>query len=82
MFWRGVEIRLQEIGPGLWRWQFQIANRITTGTTKTNVRGMAVHRAKHRLLREMKMGSGQNKYDHLIVQLWPVLIRQAVLIVV
>jgi hypothetical protein len=49
----GVEFTLVLIEPGLWRWRFQIAEAATTGTTKTNLRGMAAHRVKTRIDREL-----------------------------
>jgi hypothetical protein len=49
----GVEFTLALIEPGLWRWRFQIGEIATTGTTKTNLRGMAAHRVKSRIDREL-----------------------------
>jgi hypothetical protein len=41
----GVEFTLLSIEPGMWRWRFQIGELATTGTTKTNLRGLAACRA-------------------------------------
>jgi hypothetical protein len=53
------------IEPGLWRWRFQIGETATTGTTKTNLRGMAAHRVKSRIDREFnksrKLGLAGNQ---------------------
>jgi hypothetical protein len=51
---KGVEFSLMQLGPGLWKWQFQIANIITTGKTHSNLRGMAAHRAQQRIDRELR----------------------------
>ena len=42
---KGVEFTLLLIEPGLWKWRFQIGETVTTGTTETNLKGMAAHRA-------------------------------------
>ena len=41
----GVEFTLLLIEPGMWRRRFQIGELATTGTTKTNLRGLAARRA-------------------------------------
>ena len=40
----GVEFTLLLIEPGMWRWRFQIGELATTGTTKTNLRGLGSRR--------------------------------------
>lgn len=51
---KGVEFSLTEVEPGLWKWQFQIGNVVTTGKTHSNLRGLAAHRAQQRIDRELK----------------------------
>ena len=51
---KGVEFTLLLIEPGLWKWRFQIGQTVTTGVTKTNLKGMAAHRASDRIDRELR----------------------------
>jgi hypothetical protein len=51
---RGVEFTVMEAEPGLWKWQFQIGETVTTGKTKSNLRGMAAHRVQQRIDRELR----------------------------
>jgi hypothetical protein len=37
---KGVEFTLLLIEPGLWKWRFQIGQTVTTGVTKTNLKGV------------------------------------------
>jgi hypothetical protein len=46
---KGVEFSLIQIEPGLWNWRFQIDETVTTGNTKTRLKGMAAHRAQQRI---------------------------------
>jgi hypothetical protein len=48
---KGVEFALLLIKPGLWKWQFQIAETVTT---ETNLKGKAAHRASDRIDRELR----------------------------
>jgi hypothetical protein len=50
---RGVEFTLVQVEPDLWQWQFRIGNTITTGKTKTKLKGMAARRAQTRIDREL-----------------------------
>jgi hypothetical protein len=54
----GVDFTLVQIEPGLWRWQFQVGETVTTGKTKTALKGMAVCRATQRIDRELRKQSG------------------------
>ena len=36
---RGIEFTLAQVEPGLWRWRFQIGDKVTTGNTKANLMG-------------------------------------------
>jgi hypothetical protein len=51
---RGVEFSLMEAEPGVWKWQFQIGEIVTTGKTQSNLKGMAAHRVHERIDRELK----------------------------
>jgi hypothetical protein len=51
---RGVEFSLMEAEPGVWKWQFQIGEIVTTGKTQSNLEGMAAHRVHERIDRELK----------------------------
>ena len=51
---KGVEFSLNEVEPGLWKWQFQIGNVVTAGKTRSNLRGLAAHRVQQRIDRELK----------------------------
>jgi hypothetical protein len=42
---RGVEFTVTQAEPGLWKWQFQIGEKVTTGKTQSNLMGMAARRA-------------------------------------
>jgi hypothetical protein len=51
---KGVEFTLVQAEPGLWKWQFQIGDTVTTGKTQSNLRGMAAHRVQQRIDRELR----------------------------
>ena len=51
---RGVEYSIARTEPGLWRWRFAIGESVTTGTTQTNLAGMAAHRVRRRINRALK----------------------------
>ena len=51
---KGVDFTLMQVAPGLWKWQFQIANTVTTGKTHANLWGMAAHRAQQRIDLELR----------------------------
>jgi hypothetical protein len=51
---RGVEYTAVQVEPSLWKWQFQIGDTVTTGTTHTKLKGMAAKRAEIRIDRELK----------------------------
>jgi hypothetical protein len=50
---RGVEFTVTQVEPGLWEWQFQIDETVTTGKTYSNLMGMAAHRVQQRIDREL-----------------------------
>ena len=50
---RGIEFTLLQVEPELWQWQFRIGQTVTTGTTKTKLKGMAARRVQLRIDREL-----------------------------
>ena len=51
---KGIEFSLLQVQPGLWKWQFQIGDTVTTGKTRSNLMGIAAHRAQKRIDLELK----------------------------
>jgi hypothetical protein len=51
---RGVEFTVMQVEPGLWQWRFQIGEAATTGKTQTTLMGMAAHRVRQRIDRELR----------------------------
>jgi hypothetical protein len=51
---KGVDFTLMQVAPGLWKWQFQIGETVTTGKTHSNLMGMAAHSAQKRIDSELK----------------------------
>ena len=51
---RGIEFTLVQVEPDVWQWQFRIGETVTTGKTKTKLKGMAAHRVQHRIDRELR----------------------------
>ena len=50
---KGVEFTLMQVQPGLWKWQFQIGETITTGKTQSSLKGIAARRVQQRIDREL-----------------------------
>ena len=50
---KGVEFTVTKVEPGLWKWQFQIGETVTSGKTQSNLMGMAAHRVQQRIDREL-----------------------------
>jgi hypothetical protein len=46
---KGVEFTVTKVEPGLWKWQFQIGETVTSGRTQSNLMGMAAHRVQQRI---------------------------------
>jgi hypothetical protein len=40
--------------PGIWKWQFQIGERVKTGKTETRINLLAIRRVQLRIDRELK----------------------------
>jgi hypothetical protein len=51
---KGVEFIVKQVEPGLWKWQFQIGETVTTGQTHSNLMGMAARRVQQRIDRELR----------------------------
>jgi hypothetical protein len=51
---KGIEFSLLQVQPGLWKWQFQIGDTVTTGKTRSNLMGIAAHRAQKRIDLELR----------------------------
>jgi hypothetical protein len=51
---KDIEFTLVQVEPGLWQWQFRIGQTVTTGDTKTRLKGLAAHRVQQRIDRELK----------------------------
>ena len=54
MIRRGVEFKLVQVEPGLWKWEFEIDKTVTTGKTKSNLMGMAARRVQQRIDLELR----------------------------
>jgi len=46
---RGVEFSLMQVEENLWRWEFQVGDTVTTGKTRTRLKGMAARKAQQRI---------------------------------
>jgi hypothetical protein len=46
---RGIEFSLMQVEQDVWQWRFQIGETVTTGRTRTRLKGMAVHKAQQRI---------------------------------
>jgi hypothetical protein len=52
---KGVEYTLVTTAmPGVWKWQFQIGDRLRTGKTETRINLLAIRRVQLRINRELK----------------------------
>jgi hypothetical protein len=40
--------------PGIWKWQFQIGEKVKTGKTETRISLLAIRRVQLRIDRELK----------------------------
>ena len=55
MVHKGVEYMVAPTAtPGIWRWQFQIGERVKTGRTETRINLLAARRVQLRIDRELK----------------------------
>jgi hypothetical protein len=51
---RGIEFTLVQVDDDVWKWQFRIGETITTGKTKTRLKGMAARKVQQRIDRELQ----------------------------
>lgn len=51
---KGVEFTVLQVEDDLWQWEFRIDETVTTGKTKTRLKGMAARKAEQRIDRELK----------------------------
>ena len=58
---KGIEFTLVQIESDLWQWQFRIGETVTTGKTKTKLKGMAARRAQLRIDRALKSPGDINR---------------------
>jgi len=63
MTYKGVEFTVTEVGPGIWKWQFRIGDRVIAGKTEANLNLLAIRRVQLRIDRELKKpkGNGGNR---------------------
>ena len=54
MIYKGVEYTVTPIAPGLWKWQFQIADKVISAKTEARLNLLAARRAQLRIDRELK----------------------------
>jgi hypothetical protein len=54
MIYKGVEYTLTPVAPGVWKWQFQIGDKVISGKTEARLNLLAVRRIQLRIDRELK----------------------------
>jgi hypothetical protein len=54
MIYKGVEFTVTAVAPGIWKWQFQIGDRVVAGKTEAKLNLLAVRRVQFRIDRELK----------------------------
>jgi hypothetical protein len=54
MIYKGVEYTLTPVAPGVWKWQFQIGDRVMSGKTEAKLNLLAIRRIQLRIDRELK----------------------------
>jgi hypothetical protein len=55
MNYKGVEYTLvPTVIPGVWKWQFQIGDRLRTGKTETRINLLAIRRVQLQINREIR----------------------------
>jgi len=54
MIHKGVEFTVTAAGPGIWKWQFRIGDRIVCGKTEARLQLLAIRRVQLRIDRELK----------------------------
>ena len=59
MIYKGVEFTVTAVAPGVWKWQFQIGDRLVAGKTDTRLYLLAVRRVQMRIDRELKKAAAE-----------------------
>jgi hypothetical protein len=54
MIYKGIEYTLTPVVPGVWKWQFQIGDKVISGKTEARLNLLAVRRIQRRIDRELK----------------------------
>jgi hypothetical protein len=54
MIHKGIEFSLTQVMAGVWKWRFQIGNRVFTGKTEAKLDLLAIRRVQLRIDRELK----------------------------
>jgi hypothetical protein len=59
---RGVDFTVAPYPrPNVWRWQFRIDDKVTTGKTETTLRGIAARRAQIKIDEELRNSRGSRQ---------------------
>ena len=54
MIYKGVEYTVTAVGPGIWKWQFRIGDKVVAGKTEARLNLLAIRRVQLRIDRELK----------------------------
>ena len=55
MTYKGIDYTVAlTAAPGVWKWRFQIGDRVKTGKTETNINLLAIRRVHLRIDRELR----------------------------
>ena len=54
MNYKGVDYILTPVAPGVWKWQFQIGDKVISGKTEARLNLLAIRRVQLRIDRELK----------------------------
>ena len=57
MIYKGVEYTQTPVAPGVWKWQFQIGDKVISGKTEARLNLLAIRRIQLRIDRELKKAS-------------------------
>ncbi|MGY3534618.1 MULTISPECIES: hypothetical protein [Bradyrhizobium] len=61
MIHKGVEFTVTQLMPGVWKWRFQIGDRVFTGKTEAKLDLLAIRRVQLRIDRELNnLGLGRS----------------------
>jgi hypothetical protein len=54
MIHKGIEFSVTQITVGIWKWRFQIGDRVFAGKTEAKLNLLAIRRVQLRIDRELK----------------------------